>query len=556
MINQRTFLLVIVAGCLLVGHLYGQEYSLSIFESEQCVNKNQFYDSTSVYAYLDELLNEDLDKGYFYAGYDSIRLKDSLVSAYYSRGKAFVWGGIRIVSDSDVVPFSKYIAKWKKDPPSAKRMQAFMQELTRKYNEIGYANCQIESKEIVSHAEMLDWELHIKTGSLFTLDSVQVISEQSFPEEILRYKSGLNPGTVFNISQLSALESGLFDPDFLKQNKAMQVVFTDTSYSVRLNYELESRNSFSGMLGIVPGNESQNLYLTGDVNLYLQNAFKAGEKIRFNWQAYEHSSQLLNLSYKQPVIIGAIGVVSDFLLDKQDSSFLDTKLKLGLFAVQRLSEISIYYEQNNSNLIQASIDSIVPFASVKHRKLGTQVEFLKLDDNFNPRKGFAASANLSIGMHSTDQEDSDKGMGEFDSELHAYFNTADRFGLHVKNINAMRYVGGGLKQNELYRIGGISTFRGFLERSVYTSAFNISSFEMLVYPDNYSSVYLFTDLGFVNSSFDILNNDISIYWSTGVGTRIQTNLGIIEIIYAIPYDSVASFDFRQSKIHIGYVNNF
>lgn len=556
MINKRTFLLVIVSSYLLVSHLYGQDYSLSVFESNQCIDSGHFHDSTSVNAYLDALLSEDLDNGYFYAGYDSISFQDSVVSAYYKRGRAYVWGNIQIVSDSNELPFPKIIAKWKKDPPSANRMQAYMQELTEEFNEIGYANCQVESKDIGSDDIKLDWELHIELGPLFTLDSIQVISEQSFPKEMITYKSGLSKGSLFNKAQLENLESGLFDPDFMKQNKAMQVSFADSSYSIRLNFEAKSRNSFSGMLGIVPGNETQNLYLTGDVSLYLQNAFKAGERISLDWQAYEQSSQLLKLSYKQPVIIGSIGLLSDFLLDKQDSSFLDTKLKLGLFAMQRLSEITIYYEQNNSNLIQVPSDTIANLASIKHRKLGAQVEFHKLDDNLNPRKGVAALANISVGMHSSELDDTEKGMGEFESKLHAYFNIADKFGMHVKNANALRYVGGGLKQNELYRIGGISTLRGFMERSIYSSAFNITSFEMLIYPDNYSSVYLFTDLGFANASFDILNEDISIYWSTGVGTRIQTNLGIIEIIYAIPYDSVASFDFRQSKIHIGYVNNF
>lgn len=553
MINKRTFLLVIIASSILVGRLYGQKYSLLFFESNQCVDLGNFQDSTSVNAYLDALLSEDLDNGYFYAGYDSILFQDSLVSAYYNRGKAYVWGNIQIVSDSNELLFSKIIAKWKKHPPSAKRMQAYMQELTEKFNEIGYANCQISSKKIVPHTNLLDWELIINTGPIFILDSIEVSSKQSFPEEIIEFKSGLYPGSTFNFTTLKALDAGKFDPDFSNQEKPMQLTMSDSSYSIKLSYESTKRNSISGMLGIVPGNESENLYLTGDMKLNLENALRAGEKIALNWQAYEKNSQMLQLNYKQPVIIGPLGFNGHFLLDKQDTSFLNTDLKIGIYAIQRNAEISVYYKQVNSQLIEASVDDLNSF---KHRLLGLQYNYNGLDNKYNPRKGVAYNLEMSIGLKYKDSLDIDKGVGVFNADINTYFNIANRFGGHASNSIALRYIKDGLMQNEMFRIGGVQSLRGYMDRSIYTSSYNITSFEFLFYPDNYSSVYAFYDVCLLNSTDNILEFNLNTISSTGVGTRINTNLGIIDVIYAIPYNSNASFDFRQSKIHIGYVNNF
>jgi len=108
-------------------------------------------------------------------------------------------------------------------------------------------------------------------------------------------------------------------------------------------------------------------------------------------------------------------------------------------------------------------------------------------------------------------------------------------------------------ENELYRIGGFGSLRGFNEESIFASAYGIGSLEYRYMPNDGFYISLFGDYGFVeNKSSGIDENLLGI----GTGISFLTQLGVFNLSYAVGKQSDTNFDFRNSKIHFGILARF
>ena len=110
-----------------------------------------------------------------------------------------------------------------------------------------------------------------------------------------------------------------------------------------------------------------------------------------------------------------------------------------------------------------------------------------------------------------------------------------------------------LFDNELFRIGGIKTIRGFDEESIFASSYIIGTLEYRFILDKNSSIYAFSDGGYYEKTNSTIN-DTPIGF--GVGMNFQTGAGIFSINYAVGKQFDNPIDFRASKIHFGFVNFF
>ncbi|HLF44948.1 MAG TPA: BamA/TamA family outer membrane protein, partial [Chitinophagaceae bacterium] len=122
-------------------------------------------------------------------------------------------------------------------------------------------------------------------------------------------------------------------------------------------------------------------------------------------------------------------------------------------------------------------------------------------------------------------------------------------------------INGGLFQsdhifrNELFQIGGYKTLRGFDEESEYVSRFTILTLEYRYLIGLNSYFFGFTDGGWAeNSSSDTKFNHT--YLGGGLGLALETKAGIFNLVWAVGKRDDLPFNFRQSKIHFGFVNFF
>ena len=105
-------------------------------------------------------------------------------------------------------------------------------------------------------------------------------------------------------------------------------------------------------------------------------------------------------------------------------------------------------------------------------------------------------------------------------------------------------------KNELFRIGGLKTLRGFDEESIYVSTYVIPTIEYRFLFAQNSNLLLFTEgAWYENNSNGMYIKDMPM--SVGAGINFETKAGILSLNYAIGNQFGNGFDVRSGKIHFG-----
>jgi outer membrane protein assembly factor BamA len=120
-------------------------------------------------------------------------------------------------------------------------------------------------------------------------------------------------------------------------------------------------------------------------------------------------------------------------------------------------------------------------------------------------------------------------------------------------INASTLLSDTLTINELFKIGGLKTIRGFNEKSIYANAYIIGSLEYRYVPFEELFLNLFTDLAWIENKYQ---NSKPFLLGTGLGISFLTRFGIFSLNYAVGKYNSESINFSDSKIHIGIQATF
>lgn len=241
---------------------------------------------------------------------------------------------------------------------------------------------------------------------------------------------------------------------------------------------------------------------------------------------------------------------------RQDSSFVNTDIQgLLKYLLESGSFVSGGINYKSSNVLQAltSSQSTGDYGSFNtvFYKLG--LELNKTNRALIPTKGFKVKAYGLTGKRKTsDTQQNQYSWQVFGNYYWPIFSTK-----HIlkTGIQTQALFGENLFINELYRIGGLKTLRGFNEQSIYASSYGIGTLEYRYMIGKYDYLTLFGDFAYAENR---TGNSFSSNWFTGLGAGInfETRGGIFSLFYAIGKDDQNPFDVRTSKIHFGYVNRF
>jgi len=112
-----------------------------------------------------------------------------------------------------------------------------------------------------------------------------------------------------------------------------------------------------------------------------------------------------------------------------------------------------------------------------------------------------------------------------------------------------------LFENELSRIGGNNTLRGFDEESIFASSFAIINLEYRYLLEENSFLFVFWNGAWYENK--AINRNISdIPYGFGAGISFQTKAGIFSISYALGRQFSNPIEFRTAKVHFGITSLF
>jgi outer membrane protein assembly factor BamA len=514
-------------------------------------------------------------KGYLTARYDSISSDSLSMKAYVFVGDHYQLTYLGQGNlDEPALRQAGYRGRRYQKPTSFDQdeLTQMINSILEYYENNGYPFASIKLDSVSIRKQEVSAALYLEKNNKIIIDSIIIEGDARVHMNYIYQYLEIKPGEPYDESRISQIDNKLKELAFVNATKPHEVIFSPEEASIVLFIDKQRASNFDGIIGVAPNSETTGkLLITGDVKLKLLNTFKRGELIDFNWRKMEESSQDLKFNFIFPYLFKTpFGFDYRFHLFKKDTSFLTLNNHLGIqYLFSSNSYIKAYYENQNSSLISTSglefITTLPDYADVKTSLYGLEGTYEKLDYRYNPKTGFTFNGSGAVGRKEIRKNDN-VNQALYDSlQLKStIYRINVNAGVFIPVYNNLIFFANtqngylnnpNLFENELFRIGGLKTLRGFDEESIYASLYSILNVEFR---------YLFD----INSFFSIFWNGAYYEKSThstfisdtpfgfGAGLTFGTRAGIFTVSYALGKQFDLPVELRSAKIHFGFLASF
>lgn len=522
---------------------------------------------------LQQVLFVAFDNAYLTAQYDSLKEDSTQLTAYLNFGEQYKWASLRKGNvDEGVLSQIGFREKlYRHKPVYFKGVKKIQELLIQYYEDHGYPFASVKLDSVEINGAELDATLNLTQNALFKIDSIVIKGNAKIANVYIYNYLGIKPGNLYNESQLRKVNTRIAELPFLKSTHPSNVVFTEKQTKLFLYLEKKRASQFDGIIGMLPDNVTGKILFTGDLHLNLQNGLGRGEAIDLNWRRLQTQTQDLKMRLIYPFLLKSpLGVDYNFKLYKKDTTFLEVTQNVGLqYLLIGGNYFKIFYNNKISNLLSTKglefATTLPPNIDYQTNQYGIGLKFERLDYRLNPRKGFYTIMNASAGTKAIKKNaklnpeaytgvklNSTIYSGDFDGAI--FFPVLSRMTIKL-GAQAAFLQGETTFQNELFRIGGLKSLRGFDDESIFASAYSIFKLECRYILEQNSYMYVFGDGAWYE------NNSIKNYiqdtpYGFGAGISFQTKAGIFSISYALGSQFNNPIQLRSGKIHFGIVNYF
>ncbi len=436
---------------------------------------------------------------------------------------------------------------------SKENLEAAIQNQLSFLENNGYPFSSIFLEDYFFKKDTLFGNLKIETGPFITLDSISIKGFDRFSRNVLKYDLGFREGMAYNEKWLQELPSKMSQVEYLKMTRSPAVAFSKEKNVLFLYLEEQKSNQIDGVIGLNTEPEGKTT-VNGEFRLRLLHVFHRGEEIRLQWRHPDESVQSLDFGLQLPYLFKTpFWTQGSLKIFRQDSTFVNTNVSgLLKYKLESGSFLSggVDYRSSNSLLENESQNALFQSFNSTFFKLG--FELLKTNRALVPTRGFQLTAYGLTGERRTSQNSQRQLGWQIDGAQ--YFPFLKRNVLKI-GLQSEAVFGENLFQNELYRIGGLRTLRGFNEQSLFSSAYGIGTLEYRFMIGELDFLAAFADVAYSenkageNATFNLLTG-------LGAGLNFQTGGGIFSLFFAVGKDDQNPFDLRATKVHFEYVNRF
>jgi len=523
---------------------------------------------------ISNTLNEYYSLGYLAASIDSMRETNDTLAFWIHKGKIYTWISLSKGNVSDeALRFANYRARnFRNARLKFEKASSILERSLIWYENNGYPFASVQLDSIRQDSNSLYAALFVKPGNKIVYDSVTWRGNARISKSYLYNYLGIKPGDSYDEQALMRLKSRLNELPFITQTKPAEVFFLENAALLRMHLNTRKASNFSGMVGFLPNTGNDNrLLITGEANLKLRNALGRAESFDLDWKRLQPSTQSLSIKATWPFIFQLpFGIDGQFNLFKRDSTFLNLIQGFGVqYLMSGTDYLKAFVEQRVSSLLPSGVGSVTngmpDYSDVKSTSYGLEFNFTRLDYRWNPRRGIKLLVKSGVGTRKIDPNiNQDEGDSESFATKSLQVNTFADFDWFIPlfrqstlNIGATSaYLNASsLFENELYRIGGISTLRGFDEESIFASSYSIINLEYRYLMEQNSFLFLFTNAAWYENY--AVNRSISdTPYGMGTGISFETKAGIFTISYALGSQFGQAPQVRSAKIHFGISSLF
>ncbi len=531
-------------------------------------------DSLSALRQVRELVLAMQGDAYLTASADDVRWTRDTVRVRLYVGERFRWARLRNGNLGDgLLTRAGYREKLFRQTPFVPADWAKLQEriLVEAENQgfpfatVGLDSVQLSGRDIAGRVVL-------KRGPAVVFDSLQIVGTTKTKKRFLTKYLQIFPDQPFSQQRVAAAAQLLRQLPYLKLRAEPEIRFAKGRARVYLLLDDRPSNQFDAIVGILPNANAAKtgVQFTGDVTINLRNIKGGGKQAGLQFRKTDALSQLLDLQYVHPNFLGTpLEVAGTFNLYKQTEAFTTIRPRLQVtYPTARAGRVSFFAEQRGSFIDSLKNKTILPEnLDSQYNSYGLGYAWNSLDDLFFPHRGYLLNAQGAVGTKTISKNSQLRpelynGLPlrttQYSLGLRAerYF-PAKRAGVLLLRLRGEGLFSPRLFANDLFRLGGLNSLRGFNENQFYTSSYAVATAEFRQFIGADSYVFLFVDQAYTRHD---VAADRYTDQPTGIGAGLsfRTAAGLFQFVYSVGQSGYAnqSFGLKTSKIHFGLTSRF
>jgi len=550
--NISFFLLIAILGY--TSRVCSQNFSLEINSNKTTENiflskmkyKTKHTDSLALYIELNRVQKRLKMNGYFLSRIDSVSKKGEKYIAYLNLDKKVDSVFLKHKSIGNQI-LQKYNFKNNYIKIPVNQLEQILNDISTFQELKGNAFSKIKLKKLRIDNKTLYAEIDLTTSKKRKIDKVIIKGYENFPKSFIKNYLNINSKTTFNkkkLMEISKLYKGL---DFVSETKPPETLFKKDSTLIYIYLKKIQGSSFDGLVNF-NSQENGKLQFNGYLDLKLKNILNKGEQLNLLWNSFGNEKQEFSISVKTPYIYNSkLSPEFTFSIYKQDSTFLNTKLSTSLkYQIRNNSNLFVSFNSENSkNLTNVSLDNINTF---QNYFLGFGYEYKVPKNDIFGNNTFYLNINPSFGKRKT--IDNTSQQIKIATTLAYLLDLNSKNSIYFRNktalLNSTNYF-----DNELFRIGGNNSIRGFNEQSIFVKNYLLQNIEFIYQSSKSSYLYTITDLALISTTLSKEK-----LYSFGLGYLFNTNNSQINISTAIGTNTKNPLDFKNTQFFVNWVNFF
>ena len=305
----------------------------------------------------------------------------------------------------------------------------------------------------------------------------------------------------------------------------------------------------------------------------LKNGMKQGEVIDLNWRRLQTNTQDLDAQFLIPYVLNSpLSHDGKFKIYRRDTSFTDVFGQLGLrYIFNQTNYVRGFVDRQVSSLISTAAyenSLIIPeFLDRTITSYGLGIKLAKVDYFLNPSKGYTfelegAAGNKVILRNPAIRSEIYDSLMLTSLQMRSNLNATYYVSIVKRLVWHQRFLGGALINdqlfnNEVYRIGGHRSIRGFNEESIFATNYAIARSEIRYQLDRDGFLFALFDQGwYENTAENRIGARRDTPYSVGLGVSLGTKAGVFSLATAVGSEQGNPMLIRAAKFHFGFLSVF
>lgn len=532
------------------GVLAAAQPAQEVWVDGQYQNSVQLPDSAAIHHWVTAFVRDQRLKGKLFFRLDSAvgdRLYFGGAQEYQLKEAVFVMDTVRTSTPLSKKSLNEQIRFWMET-----------------YTTQGYPFVQLQIDSLRTWDGRFSVHAHLDAGPQIFFDSLRFTPASGLSEHYWSKLTGIRTGELYNEQLVQDLPDRVARNPWIRFTRPPEVIFEEDRAVIQIHVEESPQNTFEGILGILPASGTMNsTIITGYLDFTLQNLFKSAKELDVGFHRFDDQSQSLGFTYIHPYLMGSeLAAQTSFQILRQDTTFLTQEFDLLFSTFIKKVNFKFGYDRLGGQLISLRPEMLAQgLADFRRDLYQIGMATTRLNQAVGVGNFWGGQVRVGAGQKVIQRNPALDNELYDDLSLRTFAGTVfvmSRAQRMLTRTSALHHeVEGTFLQNreplrnELTRLGGLRTLRGFNEQMFFARQHLLSRLEWRQYFESNSYLLVFYD--------QLIYRERSVWqypFGVGSGLALRTSGGLFNFALAWGWLPGSVSIGSGLKIHLGYASRF